>query len=477
MRSGLDGDRTVSTEKHLTVSALIEQARQAQQSIENYSQRHIDRLVDAVAWAIIHPENNRALAIQAVQDTGLGNIEDKVAKNYRKTLGLLRDLQGKRTVGVINEIPEKGIIEIARPVGVIAAVTPSTNPIATVINNIINAIKCRNAIIIAPSPAAAKVCARMLAYIHHELDFVQAPRTLVQMLPIPVSRAQTQALLQQADLIIATGSQKNIALAAQSDTPAFGVGAGNVASILSETADIEAAAALIAASKTFDNATSCSAENSLMVSTARYQQTLDALTHQGGVLLTSAEKGQLQQVLWSEGTLSRQSIARTADELAKLAGLTRPECQQARFFMVEEEGIGPQFPFSGEKLAPVLTLYRVNDFHHACERVKAIYHWQGAGHSVGLHTQDEQEALYAGLSLPASRIIVNQGHVFATGGNFNNGLPFTLTLGCGTWGKNHFSDNLNYRHFFNLVRIASPIPEHIPSLDDVLGDYLQRRYR
>ncbi|MEE3651059.1 MULTISPECIES: acylating sulfoacetaldehyde dehydrogenase [unclassified Brenneria] len=473
MTAGRERNRTAHRS---TVSRLVEQARHAQQGIEHYHQQQIDRVVDAAAWAIIHPENNRALAAQAVADTGLGDIEDKVAKNYRKTIGLLRDLQGKRTVGVINEIPAKGIIEIARPVGVVAAVTPSTNPVATVINNIINAIKCRNAIILAPSPAAAKVCARMLEYIHHELDFVQAPRELVQMLPIAADRAQTETLLQQADLVIATGSPKNIAAAAQSGTPAFGVSAGNVASIISETADIEAAAARIAASKTFDNATSCSAENSLIIPASRYRQTIAALLDQGGVLLTPAEKRQLQQALWPEGKLARHSIARPVSRLAEIAGLTRQTCHEARFLLVEEQGIGPAFPFSGEKLSPVLTLYQVKDFHHACETVQAIYRWQGAGHSVGLHTRDNNEALQAGLLLPASRVIVNQAHCFATGGNFNNGLPFTLTLGCGTWGKNHFSDNLNYRHFFNLVRVSSPIPESVPALEDVLGGYLHRRY-
>ncbi|MEC5342001.1 aldehyde dehydrogenase family protein [Brenneria populi] len=476
MTAGGDRDQSAPAAHDSAIRELVKQARRAQQAIEHYSQQQIDRVVDALAWAVIHPENNRALATQAVLDTGMGDIEDKIAKNYRKTLGLLRDLQGKRSVGIINEIPDRGIIEIARPVGVVAALTPSTNPVATVINNIINAVKCRNAIILAPSPAGAKVCARMLAYIHHELDFIQAPRKLVQMLPLPAARAQTAALLRQADLVIATGSPKNIADAAQSGTPLFGVGVGNVAGIIGETADIEAAAAHIAASKTFDHATSCSAENSLIIPASRYRQTIDALTARGGVLLTPQEKRQLQQALWSQGKLARGSIARPAGRLAEIAGLTRPACQRARFLMVEEQGIGPQFPFSGEKLAPVLTLYQVNDFHHACETVTALYRWQGAGHSVGLHTRDSREAVQAGLSLPASRVIVNQGHCFAAGGNFNNGLPFTLTLGCGTWGKNHFSDNLNYRHFFNLVRISSPIPERIPALNEVLGDYLQGRY-
>jgi len=458
------------------VPALLARARIAQRQIDNYSQQQIDLLVSALGWAVINPDNNRALAELAIRDTGLGNAEDKVIKNHRKTLGLLRDLQGKKTVGVIDEFPDRGIIEIARPVGVVAAITPSTNPVATVINNIINAVKCRNAVIVAPSPKGAGSCARLLDYIYRELDVLHVSHDLVQMLPAPVDRAQTALLMHMADLVIVTGSQANVRAAAQSGTPTFGVGVGNVASIISESADVELAAQKIAHSKTFDNATSCSSENSLIILDSRYQSMLAALAGQGGVVLTVQEKSRLQQALWPDGDkLSRNLVARSAGHIAAAAGLDRPACRTARFFLVEEQGVGEQFPFSGEKLAPVLTLYRAGNFQAACDRVSELYGWQGAGHSVGLHSTDAGEALQAGLTLPVSRVIVNQAHCFAAGGNFDNGLPFTLTLGCGTWGKNHFSDNLDYRYFFNKVRISRPITENIPSLDSLFGEYLRRR--
>ena len=221
-------------------------------------------MVTAAGWAIVEPSRNRALAELAVQDTGLGNVADKIAKNRRKTMGLLRDLAGARSVGVIADDPDNGMIEIARPVGVVAAITPSTNPGATPANNIINALKGRNAIVVAPSPKGASTLALLLTFMHAELDRVGAPRDLVQALPTPVSREHTFELMRQADLVVATGSQTNVRAAYSSGTPAIGVGAGNVAVIVDETADLADAANKIARSKTFDNATSCSSENSVI---------------------------------------------------------------------------------------------------------------------------------------------------------------------------------------------------------------------
>jgi len=240
------------------VGELVARARAAQRIAEGYDQARTDELVAAVGWAIMEPARNRALAELAVADTGIGNVDDKIRKNYRKTLGLLRDLHGARSVGVISEDRERGLIEIARPVGVVAAITPSTNPAATPANKIINALKGRNAVIVAPSPKGWSTCAKLIEYIHAQFDRIGAPRDLVQVLPAPIGKASTQALMQQCDLVVATGSQNNVQSAYASGTPAFGVGAGNVASIVDESADCAAAAEKIVRSKTFDNATSCS---------------------------------------------------------------------------------------------------------------------------------------------------------------------------------------------------------------------------
>ncbi|WP_228273591.1 acylating sulfoacetaldehyde dehydrogenase [Rhodocyclus tenuis] len=458
------------------VSPLIARARAAQESFADADQETVDRVVTAAGWAIVEPGRNRQLAEQAVRETGLGNVADKLRKNRRKTLGLLRDLHGARSVGVLSDDPRTGICEIARPVGVVAAITPSTNPAATPANNLINALKGRNAIILAPSPKGAGTCASLLGYVWHELDKVGAPRDLVQMLPPPASKAVAAELMRQADLVVATGSPANVRAAYASGTPALGVGAGNVAAIVTPAADFAATAARIAESKTFDHATSCSSENSLVIVDEAWHPLLDALRRQGGVLASVAEQTQLQRAMFPDGKLAPAFVAQAAARLATLARLTAPDYASARFIMVEEDAtaIGPQHPFSGEKLSPVLTLYRVADFDAAIAQVRAIYDYQGKGHSVGVHGASDAEILRLGFELPVCRVIVEQTHCVAVGGAFDNGLPFSLSMGCGSWGGNSFSDNLNYRHFLNITRIVRPIAPREASEDALFADYWQR---
>jgi len=277
---------------------LIARARSAQRVLNAYTQQQVDLLTQAVAWAILEPRRNRELAELAVADTGLGDVEDKVKKNYRKTLGLVRDLNAAKTVGLIAHNPETGVSEYARPVGVVAAITPSTNPGATPINKILNALKGRNAIIVAPSPKGQSTCARLLEFVHAQLDLLGAPRDLVQCLPAPITKEATQELMRLADLVVATGSQANIRAAYASGTPAFGVGAGNVTVIVDEHADLASAAQKILVSKTFDNATSCSSENGLILIDSVYDAGIKALESVGGVMLDTADKQRLQAIMF-----------------------------------------------------------------------------------------------------------------------------------------------------------------------------------
>ena len=419
------------------VQALLARARATQRIANGYDQARVDELVAAAGWAIIEPARNQALAELAVADTGIGNVADKVRKNYRKTFGLLRDLQGAKSVGVIREDAANGITEIARPVGVVCAITPSTNPAATPANKIINALKGRNAVIVAPSPKGWATSARLLEYIHAEFDRIGAPRDLVQLLPSPISKAATYALMAACDLVVATGSQANVRAAYASGTPAFGVGAGNVAGIVDETADLALAAERILRSKTFDNATSCSSENSLVLLDAVRTSAIAVLQAQGAVLLSTAQKKALQAVMWPDGKLSPAVIGQSATVVAQRAGLMDVAALSPRILLVEEDGVGEDHPFSGEKLCPVLTLYGAADFDAAVALVERIYTFQGAGHSVGLHSALPARALRLGQELPVSRVIVDQAHCIATGGSFDNGLPFSLSMGCGTWGKHH----------------------------------------
>ena len=456
------------------VQALVGRARIAQRAYEQFDQSRVDEVVTAAGWAIVEPARNRLLADLAVADSGLGNADDKFIKNRRKTMGLLRDLTGVKTVGVIAEFPELGLVEIARPVGVVAAVTPSTNPAATPANKVINALKGRNAVILSPSPKGWSTCAKLLEFIHAELDRVGAPRDLVQMLPAPVTKESSAELLRQADLVVATGSRANVRAAYASGTPAFGVGAGNVVSIVDETANLPEAAELIRKSKTFDNATSCSSENSVIVLEPVYDAMLAALQHEGAEMLDASEKTKLQAVMFPGGKLSPVATAQNAGRVAEIAGLDRPALQRASILLVEESGTGAAHPFSGEKLSPVLAVYRARDFDHAVELTRAIYAYQGAGHSVGMHSRDDARILRLGLELPVCRVIVNQAHCYATGGSFDNGLPFSLSMGCGTWGRNNFSDNLTYRHYLNVTRISRTIPPREVTDEDLFGAYRKK---
>ncbi len=457
-----------------TVGALVARARAAQEVYACYDQAQIDEVVAAAGWAIMEPARNRALAETAVHDTGLGNVADKIDKNHRKTLGLMRDLQNAVSTGVIAEYPHLGIVEIARPVGVVAAVVPSTNPGATPANNVINALKCGNAVILSPSPKGYSTCAKLLEFIHEELRRVGAPGNLVQILPEPVTKALSSELMKQADLVVVTGSQSNVRAAYSSGTPALGVGAGNVAVIVDASADVADAAAKIMRSKIFDNATSCSSENSVIVLDAVYERTLAALESEGGALLTPGEQALLEKAMFPGGKLSAAVTAQPVSRICAIAGLTRSELTSAKCLMVEETGMGRDYPFSGEKLSPVLALYRARDFDHAFSLMRGIYDYMGDGHSCGIHTSDDAHIERLGREMTVCRVIVNQAHAIANGGSFDNGLPFSLTMGCGTWGGNSFSENLNYRHFMNVTRIVRTIPPREPGVADIFRDYWKK---
>jgi len=458
----------------ISIETIIKQAKVAQTEFESAGQEVVDELITGLAWALLEPGTNRSLSNQAIHDTGMGNADDKFTKNHRKTLGLLRDLKNAPSVGVIKELPEKGLVEIARPVGVVGAVTPSTNPIATPLNNTLNAIKGRNSIILAPSPKGDSICELIVEILQKVLVRLGHPEHLIQKIPSPASKEATNKLMQSVDLVVVTGSEKNVSSAYRSGTPAIGVGVGNVAVIIDETADLSSAASKVVTSKTFDNATSCSSENSLVIVDEVYENAIEALQEVGGVLLDHKETQELKDNLWIQGKLNPHLIAKSASEIATVVGFQRPEMRQAKMLMVEETGTGSEHPFSGEKLSPVLTLYRAENFKTACQRIIELYEFQGKGHSVGLHSKDETRPVEMGLKLPACRVIVNQPHCLATGGSFGNGMPFSLSMGCGTWGRNSISDNLNYRHFLNIVRVVQPVTPVEPSEEEIFGDFWEK---
>lgn len=459
------------------VAEYVARARAAQQIYERCSQQQVDEAVAAVGWAGY--KNAEVLARLAIDETGMGNYADKVSKNRRKTLGTMRDLKGAKSVGVIREDPARGITEIAKPVGVVAAFTPVTNPGATVINNVMIVLKGGNAVILAPHPKGEKTCATFVALSRQVLARVGVPDDLVQYVSLAASskdesKRRAQELMQQVDLVLVTGGPANVRMAYSSGTPALGVGVGNAVVIVDETADIERAANKIVHSKTFDCATSCSSENALVIQANVYDAVLRALEARGGYLVSGNEKARLQTAMWKGAELSRSVVAQPAATIASQAGLTTDAARQSRFLMVEEEGIGKAFLFSGEKISPVLAVYRYTRFEDALDKVTRILDYQGKGHSCGIHSNNEDHITRLARTAKVSRVLVNQAHCIGNGGDFANGLDFTLSLAAGTWGGNSTCDNITYRHLFNITRLARPIPATVPSEQELWGDYVAK---
>ena len=457
------------------IDEMVAAARVAQDAYEaKGSQALFDSACQAVAWVLMEPGRNKMLAEMAVAETGLGRIEDKIRKNHNKTLGLMRDLKDVTSFGHVGDDAVTGISSYLRPKGVIAAIVPSTNPLATPVNNIINALKTGNAIILAPSPKGVKPLTTMLVDIHQALGRLGLPDNLVQMVPAPPSRAKTERLMKLADLVVVTGSQSNVRAGYASGTPAIGVGAGNVVTIIDETADIAGAAEKIAASKTFDNATSCSSENSVIAVDAVYDEVVAALARVGGLLLNATQVELLEQLHWHDGKMTTTLLAQDIDTVIGEMGMLDDAPAGTQFLVAPQSEIGPEHPMTGEKMARFLALHRTSNFDEALTKAVAIQSFQGAGHSLGLHSADDARAHRLAMEAKTCRVIVNQAHCFATGGFFNNGLPFSLTMGCGSWGGNSIDDNLNWRHFVNRVNVVRTVPERRPELDEIFGDYWDR---
>lgn len=469
-------ERASGRSDDLVVRDLIDRARSAQETLARYRQEEVDEVVAAVGWAGYR--DAELLARLAVEETGIGNVDDKYAKNRRKIAGTMRDLKGAPSVGVIRVDHQRGITEIAKPAGVVAAFTPATNPGATVVNNLMITLKGGNAVIVAPHPTAERTCAEAIRLAHAAIARVGAPADLVQWMSLKAedraeSKRRAQALMGAADLVLVTAGRAAVSAAYSSGTPALGVGVGNVPVIIDATADVENAASKIASSKTFDNATSCSSENALVIEESVYSAVVASLTAHGGYVLSPGQAKVLADVMWQDGVLSRRIVGQPARTIIDLCGFDLDGAQPT-FLMVEETGIGPNFPFSGEKLSPVLTVYKVRNFDEAVEHVNRILDYQGLGHSCGIHSNSEAHIAELAARAKVCRVLVNQAHCMGNGGDFGNGLKFSLSMSAGTWGRNSTSDNISHEHFLNITRLVRPIPGVVPTEDELWGEYLQR---
>ncbi|HEX6446957.1 MAG TPA: aldehyde dehydrogenase family protein [Streptosporangiales bacterium] len=458
------------------IGAVVARARAAAAAIEQYSQEQVDELVTAVAWAVVRKDHAEELARLAVDEGGFGDYADKVAKIGKRVTGVLADMSSLRTVGVVEELPSAGLVKIAKPVGVVAALIPTTGPDATPPVKALFALKGRNAIVCAPHPRTRRSTEAVVAYMRAACEQVGAPADLVQSLPAP-SLPKTQELMRQADLVVATGGAGMVKAAYSSGTPAYGVGVGNSVHVVDETADLADAAAAIVAAKTFDHATSCLADNSVVAHTSVYDELLRRLLDAGAHLCDDAQKEALRAAMWPDGgpIPTIDVVAKSAPHIAGLAGFEVPET--CRMLLVEETGAGPEHPFSGEKLSVVLALYRYDgDVGEAARIVNEITSYQGLGHTCGIHTSSDENVERLALATRTARVLVNQ-NLNEGAGSVRNGLPFTLSLSCGTWGGNITTENVNARHFVNLTWVSRPIPPKQVDEETLFAAHWQRHGR
>ncbi len=454
------------------IGELINRARKAQASIEYAGQEEVDRVVESIAWHSVQPEFARELSELAVSESLMGDVESKYAKMMNKVRAGWLDMKGALTVGIVEENHELGLVKIAKPVGVIGALIPCTNCEATPVLKATWAVKTRNAVILAPHPRTRKTNAMVTDLMRSVLEkHGMNPDLIINM--DEVSLENSQELMKQCDLILATGGGAMVHSAYTSGTPAYGVGAGNAVTVVDDTQDMKEVADKIRRSKTFDQATSCSSENACLVQDTVYDTLMAALKAEGGYLVNADEKMKLQKAMWPDGhTLNREVVAQRAENIAKVAGISLPEGKS--FFMVEETGIGADYPFSGEKLSVVTTVYKWSDFSRAVDMVNEITTYSGTGHSCGIHSSRRERVLELAERVKVSRVMVNQPQTLANSGAWINGMPTTLTLGCGTWGKNISSENITFKHLLNTTWVAFPIPSRQPKDEDLFSEAVMK---
>ena len=449
------------------VAGLMERARKAQAIAETYSQEKVDELVKAIAWATSKDENAKIIAQLAIDESQLGYYEAKYIKLNKKIRGTLRDIKDVKSVGILEKDEARGLMKIAKPVGVIGALVPCTNPEATPVIKAMCALKGRNAIVFSPHPRTKKTNKLIVDYMRDALKRHGAPEDLIITVESPTLEISGE-VMKQCDLVVATGGSPMVKAAYSSGTPAYGVGTGNAVVVVDETADIAEAANKIMTSKTFDYATSCSADNSVVIQEGIYDKVLDALQKEGGYLVSPEEKVKLQSAMWVDGHLNQAIVAQSAQKIAEIAGIqVKPD---TKFIMVPETGIGKEYPFSGEKLSVVVTIYKYGKFEEAIKKVNDITGYMGKGHSCGIHSYNDDRILQLALQTKTSRIMVRQATSAGNSGNWDNGMPFTLTLSCGTWGGNIVSENITWKHFINTTWVSAPIKPVIPTDEELFGD-------
>lgn len=458
--------RTITPEEQETAKRALARARAAMDFVVGWNQEAADRACRAVAWAGGNEAVALRLANMSVDESGMGSREPR---RRAKVLGILRDALRQKSMGVIEEIPEKGIVKYAKPAGVIAALVPVTSPYVTPVGIAIYALKCKDAVIFSPHPASRKTTAETVRVMRAALRKLGAPEDLLQCIERP-SIPLARELMSMCDLTMATGGPAMVKAAYGSGKPAYGVGAGNATMVIDHTADVDEAARNSAISKTNDHGSGCSADGNLLIDTSIYDRMLERLQAEGGYLVRGPERDLLQRAYWdADGHRTPDTIARSASVVAAIAGFTIPDGKT--FLIVEESQVGKPYPYSTEKLGVVMAVFRFHGFDHALDLVRQVFETGGRGHSCGIYSFNDDHIHRLALVAPVSRIMVRQIQSSSNAGTFTNGMPMTSSMGCGVWGGNITNENISLRHYMNVTWVSRPIPEDRPSDAELFGEF------
>ena len=444
------------------VNGLVEKARVAQKQIENYTQEQVDVLVREIAKTVY--DNAEMLARMAVDETRMGVYENKVAKNKGKARVIWNDLKGKKSVGIINRYPEQGIIEVAKPMGVVAAITPTTNPIVTPMCNAMFAVKGRNAIIVGPHPRSKECSTKTVELINERLAKLGAPENLIQCVPEPTMEI-SGLLMKSCDVVLATGGPGVVKAAYSSGKPSYGVGAGNVQCILDDDVDYSKVVPMIIDGRTFDNGIICSGEQNAITPASKVDELIAEYKKNGGVYVDDpAQVEALRNAMFPGGVMNKDLVGQSVQKVAAAAGI--PVSEDTRVLLVKAPAYGKEDYFSKEKMCPVMALYTYNTWEEAIAIADANLAVEGRGHSVAIHSNNQEHIEAAAQVLPVSRFLINQVCATNNGGSLFNSLSATTTLGCGSWGGNTISENLSWKHLFNVSRIATVRPGAVAPTDE-----------
>jgi sulfoacetaldehyde dehydrogenase len=454
------------------IQEMYRRARKAFEQIEYWPNEKVDEMVAAVGWEWSKPETAKSLARLAVDESGIGVYEDKVAKIQSKTKGSLWDIHGVKTCGVVKEDKEKGLKILAKPIGVIANVVPCTNPESTICALGVNILKTRNAQIISPHPRTQKSSYLTVVHGRKALKKIGAPVDLIQCIKNSTKEKAVE-LMRTCDFVVATGGAALVKVVYATGKPCHTVGAGNVISIVDDTVDIPSTVTKIVKSKCANNSASCSSENAVAIQETVYEEMIKAFKAEGGYLCTTEEREELRKYMWPDREhLNRDVVGKPAIYIAEQAGIDVPKV--TRFIMVLGTKPGPEDRFSGEKISPVLTVWKWTDFGEMVQRTQRMLRFSGEGHSVSIHSSNEERQMEVAIKCNVGRVNCNMPHAMANSGSWFNGQPFTDTLGCGTWAGNMTTDNINWRHFLNYTWLSVPIPEYVPSDEEIFGEYLNK---